>query len=93
MGHYCADCGEKLVGGIVPNSCDCVECYCSKCWENLFQGVYVKTTKTYFTYDENGKLVKNTENLYVVDVSEAGRCDRCGTSFEGEDNYRYYNNR
>lgn len=24
MGHYCYECGEKLIGGITPTTCNCI---------------------------------------------------------------------
>jgi hypothetical protein len=40
MGHYCYSCDEKLIGGIYSSKCDCIECFCQKCWDTLFESKF-----------------------------------------------------
>ena len=89
MGHCCDECGQKLVGGLVAKSCECSECFCSKCWKNLFKGEYALSTKTYYYYNDDGKLVKEDEDLYTTQ-SNSGYCKRCKKSYGGIDNFTHY---
>jgi len=90
MGHYCKECGEKLVGGVVAKTCSCAECFCSRCWENLFMDGYEKSNKTYYYYEVNGELVKETKELYFPTDTDCGYCKDCGMSYGGVDNWDYY---
>jgi hypothetical protein len=38
MGTYCNNnCGQKLIGYMVPTTCACSQRYCSACWRHFFR--------------------------------------------------------
>lgn len=84
MGHHCHECGTKLVGGLTPTTCDCIECYCGGCWDALFECKYVELDAQLYTKDGNPypkKIYQQTE------VNP--KCPECGKVFE-QDKCRDY---
>ncbi len=76
MGHYCYKCGEKLAAGISPTKCNCIECFCAKCWDELFGG-YV--------------LIKEGihKGYYELDERDTVKCMECDVLWYIDD-YEYY---
>ena len=87
MGHYCETCGEKLIGGIVPTSCDCVECYCTTCWKQKFTETFVKSDKHIYEWSDK-EYVKVNEPMYTAIMSEP-KCEHCGEIYN-EKSTTYY---
>ena len=85
MGHYCKVCDEKLVGGVVSNVCDCVECYCQACWDELFEKKDVKVVEKLY------KMVEGVEYDEVVykKVQMETVCSECLIPME-YDGYEEY---
>ena len=77
MGHYCFSCGEKLVGGIVPTTCNCIECFCWMCWKAMFKGSYVEIDEKLFTQDGH-----EFEQKLFVHKLQKPHCPKCQTAFE-----------
>jgi hypothetical protein len=88
MGHYCDECGEKLMGGIVAKTCECAECFCSKCWKNMFKGNYTLATKRYYYYIDE-VLIEEDKELYFVEPV-CGYCKHCKKSYGNVDNFNFY---
>lgn len=76
MGHYCYDCGEKLMGGVVPRECDCIECYCSGCWERLWTCDYTEIKD--MQWCGQPVYIKQTTNVDQV------KCPECGEEWTND---------
>lgn len=75
MGHFCFGCDEKLVGGIVPTTCSCIECFCNQCWNNLFKDTFEEFG---IGYDYNGDVIDETLYHKVPNIPD---CEICGEMF------------
>jgi len=80
MGHYCYECGEKLVGGVTPTTCECIECYCAGCWDRVF------TAKTYVmfpqeTYVKKGETFERVTTPLFTESPATPKCPECGIDF------------
>ncbi len=84
MGHYCDTCGEKLMGGVVPTTCNCVECFCQGCWDRLFdQKNYIETKeKCYRLNTETKEFEEIPTPLYELEPSEPPVCEHCSIPFD-----------
>ena len=92
MGHYCYTCDEKIVGGVKPTCCRCVECYCEKCWDDLFGEEIITEPFEHKLYykDQEGELVEVKEILYRRIVIELDPCcPRCLLKYVHEDSRPY----
>ena len=79
MGHYCYECGEKLVGGVVPTTCECIECYCEKCWTSLFEGeIQIQET----VYVKKGDKFEKLNKKLFEKVSVSPKCPNCDIEFK-----------
>ncbi len=87
MGHYCNKCGTKLVGGVVPTACDCVECFCDGCWSHLFGDTLVPIN--YEVYVKNGENYEKVTTYLYHRVKSDVRCRECGVLWL-RDEYRSY---
>jgi hypothetical protein len=80
MGRYCYKCGQKIIGGCVPSTCDCIaQGFCGECWKALFQPTYVEVKKD--VYEKDGDdFFKILEPVYVAGKSRQ-ECELCGSQF------------
>lgn len=84
MGHCCFECGEKLVRGVSPTACSCVECYCKKCWDALFDDTFEPIQ--YQVYIKKGEeFVLVTKTLYESKECQGVGCPRCGVNWSPDD--------
>jgi hypothetical protein len=60
MGYGCQSCGQKLVGAIIANTCNCKQLFCEGCWNRLFEPRYRRyQTKL---YQQTRKRKRKTTN-------------------------------
>lgn len=50
--------GERLRGGIVPKTCECVKCYCVSCWLKKFKNKHCKPKCPYKDCQKEYKIEK-----------------------------------
>ena len=98
MGHYCYECGEKLSGGVTPTTCDCIECFCARCWDEQFDDVICYKLITDELYrkvnpetDPQGRsFILVSKPLYKKEITNTDpTCPKCSTPFD-EDGVRNY---
>lgn len=92
MGHYCYSCSEKLVGGIVSTRCDCIECFCQKCWDDLYKPKFKVVSKVVYCKNKDDTFSVLDKNLYRVLEKinvEKVECPECFTEWKQED-FDYY---
>lgn len=84
MGHYCYECGEKIVGGICPIACNCIECFCTKCWEDLFSSLeYIQNTQDLYIKQDDGTFIKTVKKYFILEEKEGDvKCPKCGIVWE-----------
>lgn len=78
MGHYCYKCEDKIYGGKIPTTCNCIECFCERCWESLFKDIIPVSETLYKKQDDHYIIVEDP--LLKVVYTQAD-CPNCGVEF------------
>ena len=85
MGHYCYFCDEKLVGGMVPQCCDGIECICEGCYEDAMNNRMSVELSNYlrdnFKVEDKEARVHVNEELLVWLKQKKPLCPECGTDW------------
>jgi hypothetical protein len=83
MGHYCYSCDEKLIGGVVSSKCDCIECFCQKCWDTLFESKFEIVSDVVYYKNKGCETFSSiNKTLYEkVDVKKV-ECPECHVEWD-----------
>jgi hypothetical protein len=81
MGHYCYSCDEKLIGGVESTRCDCIECFCKKCWDNLFVPTFTLNDIIVYKKNIDGTFSILEKNLYQQ-ISKKVQCPECNEDWD-----------
>ena len=90
MGHYCDICDEKIHGGIIPTTCECIESICRPCWKSFFKIKYIKYDEPVYINNNDKFVPINKELYYKHEIISDEKCKHCDTKFE-KNKYNKYN--
>ena len=67
---YCYECEDPVMGGVVPTTCDCIECICPYCWDQYLKNPdwdHCPECSTKFEKD-SWKLYDKFANCELLDI-------------------------
>ena len=80
MGTYCEICGQKVIGGNIPDCCkNKIDCICDSCWDDLYDNRFDSALCIQITNDvvNSGGLSKDTMKQIHANHLNPSLCPEC----------------